>query len=95
MSETLEAVRADVGTIADRQNTLRTEVAELRNEVSEMHNQVAETRNEVAEIVKAVTELAKGSRRIESKVNGISIDFSEIKGTLQNHEVRLQALNSE
>lgn len=52
-------------------------------------------RNDVAEIAKVIAEIAKGSRRIESKVNGISIDFSEIKGTLQNHEVRLQALNSE
>jgi len=33
--------------------------------------------------------------KVESKINGISIDFSEIKGTLQNHEVRLQALNWE
>jgi chromosome segregation ATPase len=81
LSETLEAVRAGVGTVAERQGTL--------------HNEVSETRKEVAEIAKAVTEIAKGSRRIESKVNGISIDFAEIKGTLQNHEVRLQALNSE
>ncbi len=74
LSETLDVVRAEVGTIAERQDTVR---------------------SEVAEIAKAVTEIAKVNRRIESKINGISIDFSEIKGTLQNHEVRLQALNSE
>lgn len=74
LSETLEAVRADVGTVAERQDMLR---------------------NEVSEISKAVSEIVKGNRRIENKINGISIDFSEIKGTLQNHEARLQALNSE
>ena len=102
MSETLEAVRADVRLVAERQDTLRNEVAEIRNEVGEIRNEVGlvaerqdTLRNEVAGIAKAVIELAKGSRRIESKVKGISIDFSEIKGTLQNHEVRLQALNSE
>jgi hypothetical protein len=41
-----------------------------------------------------VGEIAKVSRRIESKINGIAIDFAEIKGTLQNHEERLEALNS-
>jgi len=74
LSETLEAVQADVRTVAERQDTLR---------------------NEVSEISKTASEIAKGNRRIENKVNGISIDFSEIKGTLQNHEARLQALNSE
>lgn len=109
LSETLEAVRADVGIVAERQDTLRIEVAEIRTEVAEIRTEVAAVRTEltevrtevaavrteVAEIARAVTEIAKASRRIESKVNGISIDFSEIKGTLQNHEVRLQALNSE
>lgn len=67
LSETLEAVRADVRGVAEQQDTLAREVAEI----------------------------AKAARRIESKVNGISIDFSEMKGILQNHEERLQALNSQ
>jgi hypothetical protein len=49
---------------------------------------------EMSGIAKTNAEIAKASRRIESKVNGISIDFAEIKGTLQNHEERLEALNS-
>jgi len=67
LSETLNAVRADVRAVAERQDPLEQDVAEI----------------------------AKASRRIESKVNGISIDFSEIKGILQNHEERLQALDSQ
>jgi methyl-accepting chemotaxis protein len=81
LSKTLDEVRADVGTIAEMLVTLRNEVAEIAKAVTE--------------ITKTITEIAKGNRRIESKVNGISIDFSEIKGILQNHQVRLQALNSE
>jgi chromosome segregation ATPase len=67
----------------------------VRADVASVAQQQHTLRNEVSEISKAVAEIAKGNRRIENKVNGISIDLSEIKGTLQNHEVRLQALNSE
>lgn len=41
-----------------------------------------------------VAEIAKVSRRIESKINGIAIDFAEIKGTLHHYEERLEALDS-
>ncbi len=48
----------------------------------------------VTEIRNSATEITKVSRRIESKVNGISIDVAEIEGTLFDHEVRLEALES-
>src|SRR5206468_2305846 len=57
MSETLEAVRADVRLVAERQDTLRNEVVEIRNEVGEIRNEVVEIRNEVGEIRNEVAEI--------------------------------------
>ncbi len=87
LSETLEAIRVDVGTIGERQDTLGKHVAEIAKTVSELGSPVTE-------LTRVTSEIAKGNRRIESKVNGISIDFAEMKGILQDHEERLQALNS-
>lgn len=80
LSEMIDAIRADVGIVAERQNAFGKEVAEIAKAVTEL--------------TKATSEIAKGSRRIESKVNGIAIDFAELKGILHDHEVRLQALDS-
>lgn len=80
LSETLEAVRADVGTVDLRLKAFGVEASEIRNAVSET--------------TKVVAEIAKACRRIESKVNGVAIDCAEIKGILHNHEARLRVLES-
>lgn len=81
LSETLEAVNADLGAVALQLKAVGIETTEIGNAVSEN--------------TKVVAEIAKGYRRIESKVNGIAIDCAEIKGILHDHEVRLQALDSQ
>lgn len=86
LSETLEAIRLDVGVIGERHDT-------LANNVGEITKTVAALTTTAVELTKVTSEIAKGNRRIESKVNGISIDFAEMKGILQSHEERLQALN--
>lgn len=77
--ETLEAVNADVRTVALQLKAIGVEAAEIGKAVSEN--------------TKVVAEIAKGYRRIESKVNGVAIDCAEIKGILHDHEVRLQAID--
>lgn len=69
-------------------------IATVRMDVTAVAEELSAVRQEVAEIAKAVADIAKVNRRIESKVNGISTELAEIKGTPHNHEVRLEALNS-
>jgi uncharacterized coiled-coil DUF342 family protein len=95
LSETLEAAN----TVAEQADELRREVAELARESAEVSKAGIGMRSVTTEIAKSViqvrnssAEIAKVSRRIESKVNGIAIDVAEIKGTLYDHEVWLEAL---
>ncbi len=67
LSETLEAVHADVGRV------------DLQLQLQEFGVEAAEIRKAVWQITKVVAEIGKGYRRIESKVNGIAIDCVEIK----------------
>jgi chromosome segregation ATPase len=107
-TETLEAIRMEVGAVGDRQDVFDRTLAEMRSEMNGMRGEmndmgiemnglrgdVNNLRGQMSEMRGEMAETRRINFGIETKLDGLSTMFSELQGSLHHQAVRLLELES-
>jgi predicted nucleic acid-binding Zn-ribbon protein len=92
LSETLEAIRVEVREVSMRLDGFEKRFDGFEKRFDGFEKRFDGFERRLGAVEQEVRDIKSSNRRIEHKIDGISIELAERKGTLHDHEERLMKI---